>query len=474
MSAASAARPLDVHRMPEVRASVRYLNLARLIAMVGVLCLPFSLWGLFWSSPRDYPFLSSMMFVPLAIYGCVLLFNRVWRGDKLIKSLFAAGIAARLAAAGLYVYTGFFVFNSAVDAFHYWTTGVTLADQFAEFGWAVFRPPWSSTNLICNLAGIITLVTGNAMPTLFVLFSLAALWGGYFFYRAFCIAFPDGNRGLYGLLVICLPSIVFWSSAVGKDALEQLFIGVAAYGFAKLIRQLSARSIFICIIGLAGSAMVRPHVGAMLATSMLFPFAVGKTRGGWMTTSAKLLLVPVLAAGTYFMISQAQTFVGVEGSDYQSTVDRLKAQTKYSDTGGSTFNQGESMAHRVMQGPFLIFRPFPWEVHNAMSAIAALEGVGLLLFAWYKRKEVWALIRQWRQAYVLFVLLFTLEFSLVFSASTSNFGILARERIMVVPFFLMIFCAKLREKKAAVVPAVHHRFKGHPMWHAPQLDRPLS
>ena len=143
------------------------------------------------------------------------------------------------------------------------------------------------------------------------------------------------------------------------------------------------------------------------------------------------------------MISEAQSFVGVEGSDFQSSVSRLKVQSRNSDPGGSTFNQGESLSRRIIQGPFLVFRPFPWEAHNAMAAVAALEGAALFFLAWRKRRDVWALMRHWREAYVLFILIFTLEFSVIFSAATSNFGILVRERIMLVPIFLMIFCAKL-------------------------------
>lgn len=441
-------------KLSERRAWTLYFNVARLAGFVSLLALPFSLWALFWTSPRDYPFLSSMVYIPLIAYTSVLLFSRVWRNDRFVKLLFSAGMGMRLAAAGAYVWLGFYVFSVNADAFHYWTAGLALNTGFSSLGWIVFQPPWTSSNLICNLCGILTVLIGNAMPTLFVLFAFLALWGGYFFYRAFCIAFPHGNRGLYGLLVILLPSIVYWSSAIGKDALEQLFIGLSAYGFAKTVKQISPSSIAICVVGLAGAAMVRPHIGAMLATSMLVPFTVGKAKVGWFTTAIKILLVPILAAGTYFMISQAQSFVGVEGSDFQSNVSRLKAQSRNSDLGGSTFNQGESLSRRAVQGPFLVFRPFPWEVHNGVSAVAALEGTALLFFAWRKRREVLALLRHWREAYVLFILMFTLEFSVIFSAATSNFGILVRERIMMVPIFLMIFCAKLPDKQvAAALPA---------------------
>jgi hypothetical protein len=389
-----------------------------------------------------------------------MLFSRVWKNDKFVKLLFGAGMSMRVAAAGAYVWLGFVVFNVAVDAFHYWNEGMVRAKEFSGIGWSAFHPPWTSTNFVCNLCGLITLAIGNAMPTLFVLFAFAALWGAYFFYRAFCISFPHGNRGLYGVLLVLLPSMVYWSSAIGKDALEQLFIGLSAYGFARIIQQVNARSLVFCVVGLAGAAVVRPHVGAMLATSMLVPFTIGRARGGWLTMSLKVLLVPVLAAGTVYLVSQAQSFVGVEGSDFQSNVNRLKLQSQASDLGGSSFNSGESLLGRIIQGPFLAFRPFPWEVHSAMAGVAALEGLGLFVFAWCKRRDLWALVRQWRDPYVLFVLVYSLVFAVIFAAATSNFGILVRQRIMMIPVFLMLFCVTKPLSSGIARPPVAHRNRG--------------
>jgi hypothetical protein len=430
-------------KLAEVRAWTRYFNVARLASFVGILCVPFSLWALFWTSPRDYPFLSSMLFVPLLTYGCVIMFSRFWRRDPFLKLLFGAGIALRLAAAAAYVWTGFVIYLQSVDAFHYWDVGLRRAQEFSSVGWSAFTPPYWSTNLIFNICGIITLLTGNALPTLFVLFALAALWGGYFFYRAFCIAFPLGNRGLYGLLVVLLPSILYWSSAIGKDALAQLTIGLSAYGYARMTRKLDARAILICVIGVAGVAAARAHIAAMLAIAMLLSFSLGKTAGGWMTMAAKILLIPILAAGTVYMIGQAESFVGMAGSDFQSGMNIISKQTKGTEIGGSAFGGRQSLPMRLVEGPFLVFRPFAWEAHNFMSALAALEGLGLFLLAWRRRRAFWAVVRHWRDPYVGFALAFAVQFCVIFAVATSNFGILVRMRIMVLPVLLMLFCAKL-------------------------------
>jgi len=464
----------ETSKLAEARAWAQYIKVATMALWCGIFAAPFALWALFWTSPDDYPYLSSMLFVPMAVGGCVLLFMPVWRGDRFAKLLLGAGIGFRLAAAGAYIWTGFVIYG-AVDAFHYWSVGLQLVQQFSSIGWEAFQPPYLSTNLIANICGIVMLVTGNALPTLFVVFALAALWGGYFFYSAFCIAFPQGNRGLYGLLVILLPSIVYWSSAIGKDALEQLFIGIGAFGFARIVRKLDVAGIVVCVIGVAGAAAVRPHIGAMLALSMLVPFALGKTKGGWMALSVKLLLIPILAASTFMIVQQAETFVGVESSDVKGNVEALKQRHGYTSIGGSAFNEGESsLPKRIILGPFLPFRPFPWEVHNVMSAFSALEGLALLVWVWRRRREFWQVVRNWREPYIGFILAFALQFSLVFAAAISNFGILARQRIMLLPLVLMLLCAKASTRNLPASGALRRDPRFPSPLPAPHLGRSLS
>ena len=50
-------------------------------------------------------------------------------------------------------------------------------------------------------------------------------------------------------------------------------------------------------------------MAAMLAIAMTFPYAVGRARAGGANIAARIILVPVLLGGTYFLISQAQSFL---------------------------------------------------------------------------------------------------------------------------------------------------------------------
>lgn len=425
----------------------RYGLVIRLVSLGCLLSSPIWLWALFFSAAQDV-YAPSLIFVPLIVVGCVVTFMPLWRGNPFLKELLSTGLLARLAAVSLYIWIGVYVYDTSVDSFHYWAVGLQRAADFSAVGWSAFQPPFSSTNLINNICGFIMLAIGNTLPGLFVLFTLAALWGGYLFYRAFCIAFPTGDTTLYGMLALLLPSNLFWSSAIGKDALAQLFIGLAAFGFAKVCRRLDTRSILTCAAGTAGVLAVRPHIAAMLAVAFTLPFVLGRSRGGWKNLAAKVVIAPILVGVTLLLISQAGEFVGMEAADSQSGIETVDRLTKSTQIGGSAFNEEQSLLVRVAEAPFLMFRPFPWEVSGGMAAVASVEALGLLWFAWKRRRRLLAALQNWREPFVAFILVYSLIFSVAFAAATSNFGILVRERIMMVPLLLMLFCARLEPLRA--------------------------
>ena len=123
------------------------------------------------------------------------------------------------------------------------------------------------------------------------------------------------------------------------------------------------------------------------------------------------------------------------------TTEFLDAQMERTAIGGSSMGAEASFLERVLYGPFLVIRPFPWEATSATGAISSLEGLVLLTLAWNRRKQLFATAKVWRQnAFVAFVLVYSLEFLIVFS-SISNWGIIARQRTMLIPFVFFLLAA---------------------------------
>jgi len=368
------------------------------------------------------------------------------------------GLVAHMAAASLFLWIGMVIYGGTEDAFHYWTIGLTIAGNFPLYGWSVFQAPYWSTNLMYNICGLAALVVGDALPTLFIAFALMPLAAGYLYYRAFTTVFPDGDRWLFGLLVVLSPSLLFWTSFVGKDALIQCFIALTCFGFAKITQRPSLRDALVCAVGLAGILLVRAHVAAMFAIAMTFPYIVGRSmadntrkatqiRGAdrqSALTGRRMILVPMLLGASYFLMDQARTFLytNTRSDETVSVFQEANTVTKNSQFGGSAFNQGTSLPVRIAEAPFLMFRPFPWEIHNWLALVSAVEALGWMILCWVRRREIWWTLQHWRDPYVGFLLMYVLVFSITFGASISNFGLLARQRIMMMPQVFMLLCAK--------------------------------
>jgi hypothetical protein len=91
----------------------------------------------------------------------------------------------------------------------------------------------------------------------------------------------------------------------------------------------------------------------------------------------------------------------------------------------------------------VLFRPFPFEAHNAQSLIASAEGTVLLGMFVAGRRRLRGVPRALKRSpYVAYCLVYTILFCLIFS-TFSNFGILTRERVQVFPMVLVFLALPL-------------------------------
>lgn len=415
--------------------------IVRTLGFATMMASPFWLLALFYSG--DYSHASALALIPAVVGFNLLLAFQVARNDPFLYLLLPVGVLFKLAACGLYIYMVLNILGGG-DVGVYFESGSKLASLYQVTGeWHILSPFWS-TNFVYMLSGALQILIGPSFPTMSVIFGMFSFWGEYFIYRAFCAAFPKGDRYLLGILLFFLPSIVFWPSTIGKDALIMFFIGLSIYGFALVNTDMNPKAFFYLGLGLLGTMMVRPHIAAMLVMSMAAPYLVANNRRGPAAALGKMLGVTVLLVSTYFIALQARNFLQVD--DLSGGVKTIENVHKYNRYGDAAFGNDESIVKRVVLAPVLLFRPFIWEVHNLPSTMASIEGLILLWFTWRRRKELLDILRRWKvDSFAAFLLIYTLQFSIIFAGAMSNFGLLARQRVMLLPCALMLLTASLAD-----------------------------
>ena len=155
-------------------------------------------------------------------------------------------------------------------------------------------------------------------------------------------------------------------------------------------------------------------------------------------------LTPVIkGAGIFAMLAitlvvalQAQSYLHVDSltSGVGQTFNTVQHQ---SAQGHSQFSVGNNPITIAYTAGTLLFRPFPWEARSLQTLGASAEGLFLLwLVIRSRRRLLGALRSSLRRPYVAFSLAYVGGFLLAFSR-ISNFGIVARERVQVIPFALV-------------------------------------
>ena len=118
----------------------------------------------------------------------------------------------------------------------------------------------------------------------FLVYSFIGFWGLFLFHRA---ALHRAARRAANvatpLLVFFLPSLVFWPSSIGKEAVMMLSLGVCAYGAARILERAAAGAGSRSPPESDSGYMVRPHVAvvvlAALAVAILFRRRRGQPAG---------------------------------------------------------------------------------------------------------------------------------------------------------------------------------------------------
>src|SRR3954466_4372228 len=198
------------------------------IGLLTMITCPLWVLALFYSG--EYQHSSSFVLIPVTVALNVILALRVSRTDPFLHLVLPIAIIFKIAACGIYIYMVRNVLGGG-DVDNYFDAGSKIASLYATTAEWQFLVPFWSTNFVTMLSGALQILIGPSFPSASVIFGMLSFWGEFFAYRAFCAAFPKGDCYLLGILLFFLPSIVFWPSTIGKDALIMFFIGLCVYAF---------------------------------------------------------------------------------------------------------------------------------------------------------------------------------------------------------------------------------------------------
>lgn len=342
---------------------------------------------------------------------------------------------------------------------------VKLILQFeAEIPIALYGSEGTTTTSMIGLTSIFLVATNYSIYGVGLLFSLIAFSGQLGMYAAFRHHFPPAYRARVLIGTLLVPSAVFWTSGVVKEAVALGGMGWMIYGLHLLICEKRRwRALFFLVVG-----------GVLVAVAKSYIlFVMSAAAGGWYywdrTMRAKgrveiaakpFQLAMVGALAVLAMIGLGQIFprysfdaIAEETALLQERGEEIQGGSSYSLGDGETKSLTGQLAFAPLALTASLFRPFIFEAHNLVALINALETT-VILWLWLiilrRRgvKRTWELLRS--SPALIFCAIFVALFGLGVGLGTTNLGTLSRYRVPMMPLYglLLLMLLPLKPRRS--------------------------
>lgn len=365
--------------------------------------------------------------------------------DRWLPDLMALGMMAKLLGAGARYFILEVVYFGSGDAGRYHGFGLQVADQWRDFiipDVTTVGFGSTGTRFTAWMTGLFYTPYEPSMLGGFWIFAFLAFIGQLFLYLAFRASSDPHRLKRYAILIFFWPTLAYWPSSIGKEALILPFLALAAWGAAHLYRRYELRWLLVIGVGLFVVSQVRVHVAAIFAAAIVLGVAFEK----WaLRPSVAFTRAIVLIVGTLLAIPLA---IGV-ADKFGVTFDSLSTEDLdpvFADIGDTTGQGGSAVSGGVIKTPLdipagtikVLFSPLPYQATNAQMLASSVEGALLLGLIVWQMPKMWrnrSLLR--KSPYFLMSFAFMLLFIWAWSAIL-NLGIIARQRSLVLPFVLAV------------------------------------
>lgn len=246
-------------------------------------------------------------------------------------------------------------------------------------------------------------------------------------------------------LIVFLPSVSFWSSAIGKDALSFMATGLALWASLELNRRTVMMGIAVALM-----LLVRPHIAGMMMMGLMVAVLVQQKT----PLLKKVLLGSVATMVAAVMVPFALKYAGMgESNDAEALMNYVESRQAHNMEGGGGVDI--SSMSLPMQLFTYLFRPLIFEARTVFALAAAIDNLILLyLFVMGGRALLGKRPYIYRENR-MFLWVYALLAWLVLAMTTANLGIAMRQKWMFAPMLIFLFISVMGRTRVPHFSPVH-------------------
>lgn len=301
-------------------------------------------------------------------------------------------------------------------------------------------------------------------------FGLIGLVGTYVFYRA-VVAFLKYDKVSLLYFFALFPSILFWSSILGKEPIIFLFIAIYCFGVARWFQS----GLIVHVGTMLAAVFIVGNFRDWMGPIMILPVIIGTLRFSLKSKKIKMIALALLCLAFVLSVNKFMDHFKIHST--RDLTDQATIKSNDFASGGSSFKNaylesskkkgqalldenigpamaapagdaaaGESsgriqfnslkeMVFYVPKGIFtVLFRPFIGDVNNLFGFLAGIEGsFVIILFALAIKRFRW---RRLLEPTIIWAVAFILTWSVLYAFIGFNLGSVCRYRLQILPVFL--------------------------------------
>ena len=394
-------------------------------------------------APPPFP---SNPFVGLLVAVIILVVSRPIIGrvasaeaKPWLVRIMTISLVLHLAAAPAQIYVVDHFYHGIADWLRYDGQGASLAPGFRHFNFSLAPGHLGgivNDGSVSIAAGIVFVFVGVNKAAAFLVFSWLAFLGTILFFRAFSLTFAGADTKRYAYWIFLLPSILFWTADVSKEAIMMLALGLVAYGAAKFLAHRRG-GFALALVGVTIGFFVRPNELLMIVAGITVAMMVSQA-GRYAAVSAGRRILSLVFFGSVLIVSIYLTLHYLHGSGGTLSLNQVSANNASGGSGGVPYSSNFLYLPRDIYT--VLFDPLPFNFHGLSELIAAGENTVILVLVCSSLRHLRIAPRAaFARAYVMMCVVYSVAFMYAFAA-LGNLGLITRERTLLFPFLLVPLC----------------------------------
>ncbi|MEO0326128.1 MAG: hypothetical protein AAF447_24480 [Myxococcota bacterium] len=319
----------------------------------------------------------------------------------------------------------------------------------------------TSTATMQGLTAILCWLLSPSLLVVGMVSSVLAFHGQLAIYNVAVARLREVSPRALAAAVLLVPSAVFWTSSLVKEAIATAFLGALVSAFHHLLRGRPMRSTPGLAVGALGLGLVKPYVLFAFVISAVawwyWEQALKRSGGRRMEIRPGALVLGFLGC-SLLLIVLGRLFPRYALERVVEEAARLQA-VGATTGGGSDYalaaTTSASAAGQFVLAPLAAFtalyRPLLIEVHNPLALIAALENtafLGLTVSVIWRRGLRQTLVRVAENPLLVFSAVLVAILAVAVGLASTNLGTLSRYRVPLVPFFALLLLVSYRATAA--------------------------